>query len=117
MQKHEFTLQPAPFKRMQQGIKKVEMRLFDTKRQKLQVGDFICFTNTVTKEQLNVQIVELKQFRDFKALYAAYSPFDLGYEPGEEVSSSHMEVYYNNVQIMKFGVLAIRIKLLNSEIS
>ncbi|OQA78071.1 MAG: hypothetical protein BWY30_00886 [Tenericutes bacterium ADurb.Bin239] len=115
MKKHYYTLRPQPFNRIKEGRKKIGMRLFDDKRQNLKVGDVICFTNTETNEELNVEVLALTRFKDFNELYAAFTPLDLGYLEAETISPQDMEKYYSARQIMKFGVLAIRIKVLNSE--
>ncbi|HOE54062.1 MAG: ASCH domain-containing protein [Bacilli bacterium] len=116
MKRHEFTLKPIPFMRIKNKQKVIEMRLYDEKRQKLRVGDFIYFTNTETKEILKVEILELTRYLNFTELYAAYTPKELGYLDGEEVAPSDMEEYYKKDDIDRFGVLAIYINVLNSEI-
>jgi ASC-1-like (ASCH) protein len=42
-------LYPEAFELIENGNKKVEMRLNDEKRQKVTIGDLIIFTNTKTK--------------------------------------------------------------------
>lgn len=117
MKTYEFTLQNKPFTRMKNGQKQIEMRLFDERRQKLEVGDIIRFKNTESQEVLTTEIIALQKFNDFNELYAHYSAEELGYLRGEEVSPFDMGQYYNPAQIERFGTPAIRIKVLSSEIS
>ena len=41
---HKMKLKLSPFEKIENGSKMIELRLFDEKRQKVQVGDFIEFT-------------------------------------------------------------------------
>lgn len=38
---HLMKLQPSPFEKIKDGTKTIEMRLFDDKRRKIQIGDTI----------------------------------------------------------------------------
>lgn len=50
---HKMILYPDAFELIENGSKKVEMRLNDEKRQKLTIGDLIIFTNSEPTRQLN----------------------------------------------------------------
>ncbi len=41
---HSMKLLPAPFEKIESGQKTIEIRLFDEKRQELQIGDTIEFS-------------------------------------------------------------------------
>ena len=43
--RHRMKLKPEPFQKMREGKKTIELRLYDEKRQKVQVGDQIEFMN------------------------------------------------------------------------
>ena len=43
---HEMTLFPKPYASIASGQKTIELRLYDEKRQSIQLGDQIRFTNT-----------------------------------------------------------------------
>ena len=49
--KHEMRLHDTPFKMIQAGTKTIELRLYDEKRQQIQVGDEIEFHSRVTGEK------------------------------------------------------------------
>ena len=91
--------------------KKVEMRLNDEKRQNLTVGDIIVFTNKDSKEEIIVEVTELRHFKSFDELYSSYEKTILGYKKDEIANPNDMLVYYTKAQIEKYGVLAIEIKL------
>lgn len=44
--KHEFKLNKSPFEKIANGTKTIEFRLYDKKRQKLNVGDEIVSSNS-----------------------------------------------------------------------
>ena len=51
---HEMNLHNEPFKKIMEGTKTIELRLYDVKRRALKVGDVIEFTNRLTDEKLDV---------------------------------------------------------------
>jgi len=56
------------FSRIKSGSKKIEIRLFDEKRQQISVGDTIIFTNTNNSaEQITVKVIDLTKFHLYPA--------------------------------------------------
>ena len=108
---NRMNLYPEPFELIKAGSKKIEMRLFDEKRRKLSIGGIIVFTNTKTQEELIVEIVDLKQFDSFEALYANYKKTDLGYKDDEVAKPEDMLAYYSVEKIKKYGVVSIELKV------
>ena len=94
MKKHYYTLRPQPFNRIKEGRKNWNAS-FDDKRQNLKVGDVICFTNTETNEELNVEVLALTRFKDFNELYAAFTPLDLGYLEAETISPRYGKILFS----------------------
>ena len=109
---HEMKLLDHPFKEIKAGRKKVEMRLFDEKRQKLRVGDRIHFTNEKTGEDLTVTVVGLHRFDDFRSLANAFIPNELGFK-GETAAriAEIMTGIYSPEETKRNGTLAIRVSL------
>ena len=62
-------LNPAPFEMIKSGQKTIELRLYDEKRQLVNIGDEIVFTNTVTGETLQTKVLKLHRFDSFVDLY------------------------------------------------
>ena len=114
----EMRLNPAPLKKIKAGQKKYELRLYDKKRRKLNKGDFIEFTNTENdQEQLMVKVEELKLFESFEELYGELSLLEFGYSQGDlsTASPKDMQSYYSKSQQEKYGVVGIRLSLLDSK--
>lgn len=104
-------LYPDAFELIENGNKKVEMRLNDEKRQKLTIGDLVIFTNTETKEEIIVEVIDLKVFKSFDELYSSYEKTVIGYKKDEVANPNDMLDHYSQEQIDKYGALAIEIKL------
>ena len=112
---HNMKLQNNPFEMIKKEIKTIEMRLYDEKRQKLHVGDTIKFTNITTNETLLTKIEDIKKYNDFKTLYSNYKKEELGYLKDEIASPDDMEKYYSKEEQEKYGVLAIKIKVIKDK--
>ena len=107
-------LDPAPFRMIKRGEKTIELRLYDEKRRKIAVGDTIAFTNTETKEILEVKVLELYVFDSFEALYSRLPLLECGYTKDDidTASPDDMKEYYPDELQRQYGVVGIRIALL-----
>lgn len=109
----DMTLREAPFRAIQSGRKRVELRLCDYKRRMLRVGDFIQFRLEDKEEYRIVDVIGIRYFPDFETLYAELLPTlgaeALGYAEGEIPHPSDMLAYYPQDMIRYHGVLAIEI--------
>ena len=111
---HAMTLQARPFHQIASGRKTIELRLYDEKRQTIQVKDTIVFTNAATPhEQITVTVKALHRFPDFATLYRTLPLEQCGYAPEEidTASPKDMEVYYPAEKQQQYGVLGIEIQL------
>lgn len=110
----EMTLNDEPFKQIDDGIKTVEIRLNDEKRQRLQVGDIIQFIRKDNiEDHLRAKVVALHKFTSFKQLFSS----DLTHKTGFagytiEKAIDKMHEYYDETNENKYGVLAIEIEVL-----
>lgn len=100
-------LQNAPFKLIEDGIKKIEIRLNDEKRKVLKINDYIEFTDITTLEIMFVKITNLYHFENFEELFNHFDNSTLGGGTYEE-----MYDYYSKADENKYGVLGIEIELL-----
>src|SRR5699024_11970861 len=66
-------LNNEPFQLMKNGIKTIEIRLNDEKRQDIKSGDCIIFENLESKETLKVIVIETVVFTSFQSLLNKYS--------------------------------------------
>ena len=109
---HEMKLLEHPFNEIKAGRKRVEMRLFDEKRQKLRVGDRICFTSEKNGETLTVTVVGLHRFENFHDLVTEFQPKELGFKDhSPKKISDIMTDIYSPEETEKYGTLAIRVSL------
>ena len=109
--KHEMKLNNDPFLKMKDGTKKIEMRLYDEKRKKIKIGDYIEFTNRENNEKLLTQVLNLYVEKSFEELYSMFKQELLGYNPWEVAIYTDMEQFYSKKDIEKYGVVGIEIKL------
>lgn len=100
------------FKRIKNGNKTIELRLFDEKRKKLNLGDYIDFENS--NDKCSVEIIGLFRYNTFKRLL---DDFDMSYF-GREINYSkkefliEMREIYSFENEKKYGVLGIKMKLI-----
>lgn len=109
---HEMKLQNDPFTKIKNGSKTIEMRLYDEKRRKLKTDDLIVFTNISTGEKIITKIINFYFYKSFDELYKNHDKVLIGYEENEEAKPSDMSIYYNDMDIKKYGVVGIEVKLL-----
>lgn len=100
------------------GEKSVEIRLYDEKRKKLKEDDEIEFSlienDKLSDETLNVKIIGLHRFDSFEDLfYSDLYAFTGSEEKTAEGFTNSMRLYYSQEKEQTYGVLAIKIKLLN----
>lgn len=106
-------LAQRPFLAVKEGRKTVEMRLYDEKRKKLSVGDFVEFVNLDYPEQTVKTVVKgIRTFSNFAELYTNYTKSQMGYLPNEIANPKDMEKYFSAEKQKKYGmVVAIEIEL------
>ena len=113
--RHDMTLFPRPYASIASGQKTIELRLYDEKRQSIQIGDQIRFTNTEDALQTTLcEVVQLYVFKNFAELYAKLPLLQCGYTP-EDINSAHpddMLTYYSKEKQAQYGVVGIELKLI-----
>lgn len=109
---HCMNLDSSPFNLIITGKKRVEMRLFDEKRSKIEIGDIIEFENNDTHRKAQCKVVNLTRYKDFFELYSHFDKKDIGYEENQTANAEDMYAYYSPERIKKYGALAIEIELL-----
>jgi len=112
---HKMKLNEKPFEDIKKGTKKIEFRLYDEKRRKLQLGDTIRFyklSDETKTETLEVEIIGLLHYNSFIDLYR--DVFLIGADESEilEEKINLMREIYSEEEERKHGVLGISIKLL-----
>lgn len=108
---HEMRLNPEPFDRIVTGKKKIEYRLWDEKRQLINQGDQIIFTNTDNGEIISTCVAGIHTANSFVQLKEALIKKNLIEETDFEPST--MLKYYSMEEENKYGVVGIEITLLS----
>lgn len=113
---HYMNLCSEPFYSIKNKEKIYELRLLDSKRQKLKVGDTITFTNLDNKETLSVKVVGLHKFSSFEELYNNLPLDKCGYNESNinKANPNDMEKYYSKEKQSQYGVVGIEISLLEN---
>ncbi len=113
---HELRLHPSPFKKIEAGIKTIEMRLWDEKRRLMNVGDkIIFFKRSEEFESITCTIKMLHFFPSFMVMCETLSLERMGYE-GEglrawlEHHDHGMSRYYSPDDENRYGVVGIEIQ-------
>lgn len=110
--KYFMELDNQPFYLIKNKLKTIEMRLNYKDRDKIKNGDIIEFENNVTKERIKCVVVNNYKYKDFFELYKNHSKESIGYLESEPANPCDMYKYYREEDILKYGVLAIEIKLI-----
>lgn len=107
---HSMKLQSEPFGQIQSGTKKIEIRLFDEKRQKIHMGDTIIFSRMDNElDTIQTKVIDLVQFGTFKELFNMYEPVCYGADNVNDYKSMYQ--YYSEEEEQKYGVLAIHLQV------
>ena len=109
---HKMKLWSDPYNKIKLGKKDIELRLNDYKRQLIQKGDFIIFTNNQTKEEIRCEVIDLFYYKSFEELYMNFDKTRLGYDENEIASYKDMEKFYLKDEMNKYGVVGIQIKVI-----
>jgi len=105
-------LAPSAFNSISIGKKTIEMRLYDEKRARVNVGDEIEFENTDTHRKIRCTVKNLTRYKDFFELYSKVDKTAIGYNATETATAEDMYNFYTPELIKKYGVLAIEIELI-----
>lgn len=111
---HEMKLQPKYYNFMLNGTKRIEIRLFDEKRQQIKLGDTIKFLKEPDlKDSFNTKVVGLLRYNSFKEMFR---DFDISMLSDSSMSKEELikalEQFYTKEKQEQYGVLGIRIELI-----
>lgn len=109
---HILKLQPQFFESIKNGTKKMEIRLYDKKRQLITVGDTIIFKKEPKGLDSLVTVVEaLFKYPTFTMLLEAFPVEWFGVKDKKELLSI-LYNFYSREDENKYGVVGIKIKKL-----
>ncbi len=106
----------SPYERISSGKKTIEIRLFDKKRQKLNIGDIIEFSKlSDLNDKVKVEIAALLRYKSFRDLVADFGMEYYGYPKDYSIEDFVNSCYtiYSKEKEQQYGVLGIKIRLLN----
>lgn len=91
---HELNLNKLSFQKIVDGSKIIELRLFDEKRRKIQLGDTLTFhENDNSSNMISKKVIGLVHFPDFETLIE-YLPLSFfGHNSKDEVKSGVNAIY------------------------
>lgn len=105
-------LQPKYFDFMKNGTKRIELRLYDEKRSKIQLGDIIEFSKSET-DKLNTEVIGLLRYKNFTDLF---EDFDISILADASMTKQELldvlSEFYTPEKQAKYGVIGIRLRVL-----
>lgn len=108
---HDMKLNEKPFNNINNGTKKIELRLYDDKRSKINLNDFIIFHKTTDLSQTTkVKVIGLLRYNSFEDLFKDVDFNICG--PANSLSEklSNLHKIYSVEEEKKYGILAIHIE-------
>lgn len=112
MKIHEMNLQPKYFDYIKNGTKRIELRLFDEKRQQIQLGDTIEFSKS-ENEKFKAEVIGLLRYNSFSDLF---EDFDISILADKSMTKQELlnvlSEFYTSEKQEKYGVVGIRLKLI-----
>ena len=112
---HEMKLQPEYYNFILNGTKRIEMRLYDEKRQSIKLGDTIKFLKEPElSESFNAKVTGLLRYNSFKDMF---KDFDISILADKSMTKEELikvlEQFYTKEKQEQYGVLGIRIELID----
>lgn len=109
---HILKLQPKYFDYINNGTKRIELRLYDEKRQKINIGDTIIFQKEPELEIImKVKVIGLLRYNKFEELF---EDFDIEMMADKSMTKKELldvlEEFYTPEKQEQYGVLGIRIE-------
>ena len=109
---HELKLQPRYYEYILNGSKDIEIRLYDEKRQKINIGDIIILKKEPElNENFKVKVVGLLRYENFDRLFEDFTIDRLADKSMEKSELlEELEKFYTKEKQKEYGVLGIRIE-------
>ena len=111
MNLHKMNLQSKYYDFIKDGTKRIELRLYDEKRQKIKLGDEIEFSKSET-EKFKAKAVGLIRYQSFEDLFKDF-PIEILADKTmtKDELLGILSEFYTKEEQQEFGVIGIRIKL------
>ena len=112
MTTHQMNLQPKYFDFIKNGTKRIELRLYDEKRQQIKLGDSIEFLKS-ENEKFKAKVIGLLRYETFSDLF---NDFDISVLADQSMTKQELlnvlQEFYTPEKQTQYGVLGIRLELL-----
>lgn len=111
---HSMKLYASPFDKISSSKKTVELRLYDVKRRKINVGDRIVFSNIDEEDKkIAVTVKALYRYASFKELFEEIPIEKCGNSSDMTIDEvvEGLRTYYSEEEEKQYGVLGIKIEL------
>ena len=110
---HEMNLQPRYYDYIKNGTKRIELRLFDEKRQKIKLGDEIIFSKSES-DKFVAKVIGLLRYDTFEHLF---NDFDINVLADDSMSKDELldvlEEFYTPQKQKQYSVIGIRVELIS----
>lgn len=108
----EMKLNDVSFDLVSRGVKTLEIRLFDEKRQRLKLGDHLAFTNNGRKAV--VKVTGLSRFATFTDLLQNLGGVTSGWLASDSLEKmvSDLRLIYSLEEEKRYGVVGIHLQLI-----
>ena len=108
---HDMKLNEKPFNNINKGIKKIELRLYDDKRAKINLNDFIIFHKTTDLSQtIKVKVTGLLRYNCFEDLFKDVDFNICGPANSLLEKLDNIHNIYSVEDEKRYGILAIRME-------
>ena len=111
---HKIKLQPQYYNYILYGTKRIEIRLYDEKRQQIKIGDTIIFLKEPDlNESFKAKVTGLLRYNSFEDMF---KNFDTSILSDKSMTKKDLinvlEQFYTKEKQKQYGVLGIRIELI-----
>ncbi len=111
---HKIKLQPQYYNYILYGTKRIEIRLYDEKRQQIKIGDTIIFLKEPDlNESFKAKVTGLLRYNSFEDMFI---DFDTSILSDKSMTKKDLinvlEQFYTKEKQKQYGVLGIRIELI-----
>ena len=111
---HKIKLQPQYYNYILYGTKRIEIRLYDEKRQQIKIGDTIIFLKEPDlNESFKAKVTGLLRYNSFEDMF---KDFDTSILSDKSMAKKDLinvlEQFYTKEKQKQYGVLGIRIELI-----
>lgn len=111
---HKIKLQPQYYNYILYGTKRIEIRLYDEKRQQIKIGDTIIFLKEPDlNESFKAKVTGLLRYNLFEDMF---KDFDTSILSDKSMTKKDLinvlEQFYTKEKQKQYGVLGIRIELI-----